>query len=133
MHAKNELTREKVLETIGVLALACLVVGHLMRHRPVAGKGFLAAAVLLLAAGLFVKPAGLLIARAWLKFGGLLGAVNSRIILGAIFYLFLTPIAVLARLTRGDFLHLRKRAGADGGYWHARNHVYTAQDIGKLW
>jgi len=69
MSAKPELTREKVLETIGVLALACLVAGHLLRHRPLAGKGFLAAAALLLAAGLFVKPAGALIARAWLKFG----------------------------------------------------------------
>jgi len=132
MIAKTELTREKVLETIGVLALACLVVGHLAK-RPGLKAGFLAAAALLLAVGLFVKPAGALIARAWLKFGGALGAVNSRIILGAIFYLFLTPIALLARLTRGDFLHLKKRAGADGGYWHARNHAYTAEDIGKLW
>ena len=132
MSAKTELTREKVLETIGVLALACLVVGHLAK-RPGFKTGFLAAAVLLLALGLFVKPAGALIARAWLKFGGLLGAVNSRIILGAIFYLFLTPIALLARLTRGDFLHLKKRGGADRSYWHVRNHVYTAEDIGKLW
>lgn len=133
MSGKSELTREKVLETIGVLALACLVVGHLLRHRPVAGKGFLAAAALLLAAGLFVKPAGALIARAWLRFGGVLGAVNSRIILGAIFYLFLTPIALLARLTRGDFLNLNKREGTARSYWHARDHVYTARDIGKLW
>jgi len=130
---KTELSREKVLETIGVLALACLVIGHLMRHRPAAGKGFLAAAALLLAAGLFVKPAGALIARAWLKFGAVLGAVNSRIILGAIFYLFLTPIALIARLTRGDFLNLRKGSGADRSYWHARNHAYTAADLGKLW
>lgn len=129
---KTELTREKVLETIGVLALACLVVGHLAT-RPGLKSGFLAAAALLLATGLFVKPAGALIARAWLKFGGVLGAVNSRIILGAIFYLFLTPIALLARLTRGDFLHLKKQAGAERSYWHARNHAYTAEDIGKLW
>ena len=129
---KTELSREKVLETIGVLALACLVVGHLAK-RPGLKAGFLAAAALLLAVGLFVKPAGALIARAWLKFGGALGAVNSRIILGAIFYLFLTPIALLARLTRGDFLHLKKRGGADRSYWHARNHAYTAEDIGKLW
>ena len=132
MNPKPELTREKVLETIGVLALACLVVGHLAK-RPGLKGGFLAAAALLLAAGLFVKPAGALIARAWLKFGGLLGAVNSRIILGAIFYLFLTPIALLARLTRGDFLRLKKREGADRSYWHARNHAFTAEDIGKLW
>jgi hypothetical protein len=130
---KKELPREKVLETVGVLALACLVVGHLMRHRPAAGKGFLAAAALLLAVGLFVKPAAALIARSWLKFGGLIGAVNSRILLGAIFYLCLTPIALLARMIRGDFLHLRKGAGADRSYWVARNHAYTAKDIGKLW
>ena len=132
MSGKTELTREKVLETIGVLALACLVVGHLAK-RPGLKAGFLAAAALLLAVGLFVKPAGALIARTWLKFGGLLGAVNSRIILGAIFYLVLTPIALLARLTSGDFLHLKRRAGEDRSYWHARNHAYTAQDIGKLW
>jgi len=132
MSGKTELTREKVLETIGVLALACLVVGHLAT-KPGIKSWFLAAAALLLAAGLFVKPAGALIARAWLKFGGALGAVNSRIILGAIFYLFLTPIALLARLTRGDFLHLKKREGADRSYWHARNHTYTAEDISKLW
>jgi len=132
MIKKTELTREQVLETIGVLALACLVVGHLAK-RPGLKAGFLAAAALLLAVGLSVKPAGALIARAWLKFGGALGAVNSRIILGAIFYLFLTPIALLARLTRGDFLHLKKRAGADRSYWHARDHAYTAEDIGKLW
>ena len=132
MNAKTELTREKVLETIGVLALACLVLGHLAT-RPGLKTGFLVAAVLLLALGLFVKPAGALIARSWLKFGGVLGAVNSRIILGAIFYLFLTPIAFLARLTRGDFLHLKKRNDADRSYWHERNHAYTAEDIGKLW
>ena len=132
MSTKTELTREKVLETIGVLALACLVLGHLAK-RPELKGGFLAAAALLLAVGLFIKPAGALIARAWLKFGGLLGAVNSRILLGAIFYLFLTPIAFLARLTRGDFLRLRKGEGAGRSYWHERNHAYTAEDIGKLW
>jgi hypothetical protein len=126
------LSREKVLETLGVLALACLVVGHLAR-RPGVRSGFLVAAALLLAAGLFVKPAGALIARAWLKFAHVLGAVNSRILLAVIFYLVLTPIAVLARLTRGDFLLLKKRTGADRSYWQVRDRAYTAEDIGKLW
>jgi hypothetical protein len=130
---KKELARETILETLGVLALACLVVGHLLRHRPLAGRGFLAAAALLLAVGLFVTPVARWIARAWLKFAEILGAVNSRILLGGIFYLFLTPIALLARLTRGDFLHLKKRAGPDRSYWQARSHSYTAEDIGKLW
>lgn len=130
---KKELARETALETIGVLALACLVAGHLLRHRPLAGRAFLAAASLLLGLGLFVKPAALAIARAWLAFAGVIGAVNSRILLGAIFYLFLTPIALLARLCRGDFLHLKKRDGADRTYWQARDHAYTPEDLSKLW
>jgi Ca2+/Na+ antiporter len=44
---KQELSREKVLETIGVLALACLVLGHLSQN-PGLKSWFLAAAVLLL-------------------------------------------------------------------------------------
>ena len=130
---KRELTRETILETLGVLALACLVVGHLLRHRPLAGRGFLAAAALLLAVGLFVTPVARWIARAWLKFAEILGALNSRILLGGIFYLFLTPIALLARATRGDFLHLRKKAGADRSYWEKRDHAYAAGDLEKLW
>ena len=130
---KKELSRETVLETVGVLALACLVAGHLLRRRPLAGPAFLAAASLLLGLGLFVKPVALALARAWLKFAEVLGAVNSRLLLGAIFYLFLTPIALLARLVRGDFLRLKRHAGAGRSYWHARDHVYTAEDIAKLW
>ena len=130
---KKEITRESVLETIAVLALACLIAGHLLRERPLAGKGFLAAATLLLAVGLFAKPVARLIARAWLGLAGALGAVNSRILLGAIFYLFLTPIALLARLFRRDFLHLNKRSGAARTYWQPRDHTYTDKDIAKLW
>lgn len=130
---KKELTRETVLETTGVLALACLVAGHLLRHRPLAGRAFLAAASLLLALGLFVTPAARAVARAWLALAEVLGAVNSRLLLGAIFYLFLTPIALLARLTRGDFLHLKQRSGADRSYWQPRGHTYTAGDLSKLW
>ncbi len=130
---RKELSRETVLETLAVLALACLVAGHLLRQRPAAGKGFLAAAALLLAAALFVKPVARWIALAWLRLAEALGAVNSRLLLGAIFYLFLTPIALLARLSRGDLLHLKKRSGADRSYWQRRDHAYTPEDLSKVW
>jgi len=130
---KKDLTRETVLETLGVLALACLVAGHLLRHRPLAGRAFLAAASLLLALGLFVPAAARPVARAWLALAEALGAVNSRLLLGAIFYLFLTPIALLARALRGDFLHLKRQAGDDRSYWQARDHAYRPEDLSKLW
>ncbi len=131
MH-RPALTHEKVLETTGVLALACLVVA-LLAGRPAVRGGFLAAAAALLVAGLFVKPLGRAVAAAWLRFAELVGAVNSRIILGLVFYVFLTPIALLARLTRGDLLNLRRKSGEGRSYWVDRTHAYTRADLEKIW
>ena len=44
--------------------------------------------------------------RGWMRFAAGLGHVNSRIILGAFFYLFMTPLGLLMRLFR-DPLKLR--------------------------
>ena len=129
---KKEMTRETVLETLGVLALACLVIGHLA-HRPALKAGFLGGAAALLAVGLFVKPLAAWIARGWLAFAHVLGAVNSRILLSLIFYLFLTPIALLARAVRGDFLALKRTTAPDRSYWQPRDHAYTKTDLEKLW
>lgn len=129
---KKELARETVLETLGVLALACLVLGH-FAERPALKTGLLAAAALLLGVALFVRPLALRIAGGWLAFGHALGAVNSRILLSLIFYLFLTPIALLARAARGDFLALKRRSAPDRSYWEPRGHTYTRVDLEKLW
>jgi hypothetical protein len=129
---RPELSREKVLETLGVLALACLVLGHFAK-RPALKTGFLAAASLLLAVALFAGPVARQIARGWLAFGEVLAAVNSRIILGALYFLFLTPIALLSRLSRGDTLQLKRLPGAGRSYWHVRDHAYVRKDIEKLW
>ena len=130
---KRELSRETVLETVGVLALACLVFGRLARHKPHLSQGLLAAAALLLAAGLFVKPVAAAIARGWLGFAEVLGSFNSRVLLGLIFYLFLTPLAFLSRLNRGDFLGLRRKTAADRSHWAKRDHHSVPADLDKLW
>lgn len=38
--------------------------------------------------------------RLWLRIGSILGAINSRIILAAIFFAVLTPMAVMRRLVK---------------------------------
>jgi hypothetical protein len=43
----------------------------------------------------------------WLKFGALLHSITSPIILGVMFYLVITPIGLLMRLTGKDLLRLK--------------------------
>ena len=53
---------------------------------------------------------------AWYKLGLLLGRIVNPIVLGSIFFLLLTPIAVLMRWQGRDALRLRKSSNRDS-YW----------------
>ena len=54
---------------------------------------------------------------AWSRFGVLLAKVINPVILGAIFFLVLTPIAVLGRLFGRDELRVRRKSAAQDSYW----------------
>jgi hypothetical protein len=50
--------------------------------------------------------------KAWMKFGEFLGAINSRIIMGFIFFFLFVPVAVLMKLLKRDAMtrQFEKRA-----------------------
>ncbi len=120
-------SREKTLETISILALASIVLGIWFEWPP----WHIAAGVLLFIGAFFKRAAGA-VASAWMKLAHILGFINTRLILILIFYLALTPLAVLYRVLHGDFLNLRgRRAGTS--LWHVRDHTFTARDLDKMW
>ena len=55
----------------------------------------------------------------WMKFAFVLGWVNTRILLGLFFYLVLTPIGLVLRLTGKDLLGLKIDRTASS-YWIKR-------------
>ncbi len=73
----------------------------------------------LLAAGLLVLPAVVLpktlkpIYRVWMAVGYVLGWVNSRIILGVVFYTVFTPAGVIMRLLGKDPMRRGPKPDAD--------------------
>ena len=58
--------------------------------------------------------------RAWMKFGLLLGRVANPLILGVVFFLVITPMAVVRRLLGKDSLHLKSKSGLES-YWIDHN------------
>ena len=69
--------------------------------------------------GVAVPPAARVFHRGWMKFAHVLGWINSRILLGAMFYLVMTPIGWIVRLTGGDPLNRRK--ASQKSYWIPRD------------
>ena len=58
--------------------------------------------------------------RAWAKLGLLLGQVFNPILLGVVFFLVVTPIAVIVRLWGKDSLHLKSKSDLKS-YWIDRS------------
>lgn len=72
------------------------------------------------------------LARFWLKFAQILGRVNGYVLLTIIFFVFLTPIALLMRfLQKADNLKLKPQAG--DSIYETRNHTYEAKDLKDIW
>jgi len=77
------------------------------------------AAALFAGCGLAVPAVLRPVYRAWMIFAVILGWVMTRVILTLVFYLVLTPIALLGRAFGEQFLHLKKSPGSTS-YWVRR-------------
>jgi len=111
-------------KTIQVLAFAALAV-HLL---------FKIDWLLYVSLGLLILPLILYrlawcVTWVWLKFAHILGNINSKIILSVIFFLVLTPMALLYSLL-GQKIQVK---GKGASHFHDRNHLYTAKDLQNTW
>lgn len=80
---------------------------------------------------LIIPIVGYYIVWLWYKIAGILGWINSRIILTVLFYLFLFPLAIIYRLFNKDQMHIRKPA--PDSMFSDRNHQYNPGDFDNMW
>lgn len=66
----------------------------------------------------------------WFKIAEILGWINSRILLGAIFFLFLFPLSLLMRALNKITIKMKKQKDT---YYSERNHTYTTEDLENSW
>ena len=64
--------------------------------------------------------------KAWMKLASVLGVVVTHIILAIVFFLIVTPIGVIKRLSGWD--PLRRRMAPSASYWHS----YSTRQHDKL-
>jgi hypothetical protein len=65
----------------------------------------------------------------WFKLATVLGWLNARILLTAIFFIVLFPVALLRRI----FSPKRKNEINSKSFYVVRNHLYTAKDMENTW
>lgn len=112
---------------MGVLGIAAAAIGLLRGSMVLLSVGGALLAVALLSPGLS-RP----LASAWGSLGRALGRVNTVLILGGVYLLVLTPLALVRRLLgQGDrrFRSTRRERST----WEVRNHRIVRGDLDRPW
>lgn len=127
------MNKEKDLRTVATFCVVFCLIGFWFYHSKQAEWAWWMSvlATALLAASLLSDHVAHWLAKAWMTFGMALGWVNSRIILGLVFIVVLTPVSLLYRLVKGDVLKLKRPKG-DSVYVD-RNKKYSFSDLEKPW
>lgn len=73
-----------------------------------------------------VPAAALWFNKWWMVLAGVLGYINSRILLSILFYLIMTPIGLAVRLAGHDPLTLRQ--GQEPSFWRRRQHTRQSRN-----
>ncbi|MHA7830251.1 MAG: SxtJ family membrane protein [Flagellimonas sp.] len=65
----------------------------------------------------------------WYRLSETLSTLGSTVMLGAVFFLIVTPIGLLRKLAGKDSLMLKQFKGGPGSVFKERNHVYGPDDL----
>jgi uncharacterized membrane protein len=120
--------KAKHLETLLVITGGMLVLYYIFES-----KYFILAAAIVSIGGLMFPFFAKGIHWFWYKLAMALGYVNSRILLSLIFFIFLMPVAWLAKLFTKDSLQLKKKTSPDDSYYVDRNYAYQKKDLENVW
>jgi hypothetical protein len=119
--SKDPLTpKTQLVMVVGFLAIAWFLELAWLRDGALA-LGFLF---------LLIPPLGNAIVWAWYRLAFVMSLVVNPVVLGAVYWVFITPIAILFRLVGNDPLQ-KKRAG-DTTY-STREKTYTSRDLKYPW
>lgn len=117
----------ETIKTITILTMAVLIAYLIF-----GAKWLLWTAILLSMGSAFQSRVTTAIAKYWMQFAAFLGNVNSKIILTTVFFVILTPIALLYRLfNREKVDHFLKNRRSS--YFDDVRKSYGREDFEKLW
>jgi hypothetical protein len=122
--------REKTIETMLVITVGMLVLYFIFRRNDWANY-LLYTSLAMGLIGVFSNSLSEKVAWVWGKIAHIMGTFNSYVLLSIIFFVFLTPVAFLFKLTRKDSLKLK--AQKNGTVYEERNHLYIAKDLENVW
>jgi saxitoxin biosynthesis operon SxtJ-like protein len=127
-HHENEVTNAQAKKTAVVVATVLILIAawNIYRGRWPVVIVFSSISFVLLIIGLFVPVAAKGFHRLWMGIAGVLGYINSRILLTILYYLLFTPYGLVSRLVGRD--PLDRRSPQKESYWIKRENTRQTRE-----
>ncbi|OFX59816.1 MAG: hypothetical protein A2066_09760 [Bacteroidetes bacterium GWB2_41_8] len=125
MSIKTSFLKKEHVDSGLALLLLTLIMGFWLNHQQEALLAAVAVVLILLIAPVIIYPFSFL----WLNLSDMLGRIMSKIILTAIFIVFVCPVAILRRAMGKDSLMLKKFKSSEGSVFTNRSHDQTKTDF----
>jgi Saxitoxin biosynthesis operon protein SxtJ len=118
------ITKDQSKDSGMALVLILLILCLRFQRKDLLGVAVALQLVNMAAPGVF-KPFAIV----WFGLSDLLGAVSSKVLMGLVFFIVVTPIGVLRRLAGKDSLNLRGFKADKESAMVTRNHLFTGADL----
>ncbi|MCG8373163.1 MAG: hypothetical protein MI700_06500 [Balneolales bacterium] len=118
-------TDPETAKTQLVIVVGLLVVAAIFDNEYIAYASLVIGLIMLI-----IPPAGNWIVWGWFKLAEVLSRVVNPTVLGLLYFLFISPIAIAFRLAGNDPMRLKDNRGS---LFETREHTYTKRDLEKPW
>lgn len=120
----SAMTRDQCKDT-GMAMVLVLLLLFVWRGNPSYVAGAIAAHLVNMTAPQLFRPAAIV----WFGLSHIMGTIVSRVLLTAIFFVVVTPVAVVRQMIGADPMQLRGFKKSKQSVMKVRNHKFTAKDI----
>lgn len=124
MQIKTSFSKKEHTDSGLALLLISLIIGF-WSNQYVALQAAIAEVLVLLIAPVLIYPFTFL----WLNISDLLGKIMSKVILTAIFFVFVFPVALVRKTMGKDTLRLKNFKKDKNSVFTERNHTFTKSDL----
>ena len=118
-------------ESDKIKAQLVIVTGLVVMYFIFKSQYFLMAAAFVGIISIAIPVAGDLIVKGWYKIAEILWAINGKILLSAVFFVVLFPVAVISRIGKKNPLSLKREN--TNSVFVERNHKYKKEDLEQVW
>jgi hypothetical protein len=122
----NDVSSEQVKDTGLAIALIALIIAYLKDMNQ-----FLLAAIILIVIDMTFPFLFRPIARIWFGIANIIGSIVSRLVLTLVFFLVVTPVAILRKWMKKDSLMLKRWKRENDSVFEKRFYQYDSNDLEK--